>query len=114
MKQILPPLLFLLMTLTALGQSSFSDRLSLRSNGSDDRQSITIYPNPATSYIEINNGEKVARVVIFNMVGRQMKAYNSDEANNHYFIGDLPRGMYLVQLFGANNEVITTKRVNKR
>ena len=48
------------------------------------------------------------------MVGRQMKSFEAGEVDSRYFIGDLNRGMYLVQILGENNKIITTKRVSKR
>lgn len=114
MKQIL--LLFSLVLFSALsfGQSSIGDRLALQAPDLDSRANITIYPNPATTHIGLSESLGIERVVVFNMVGRQMKSFEVAEGDNRYFVGDLPRGMYLVQLVGQNNEIVTTKRVSKR
>lgn len=114
MKQTLLLILFSFTTLFAVGQQSLSERLALNEPQPSDRVNINIYPNPATSFIGLSHSKGVKRILIFNMVGRQMKSFEAGEADNQYFIGDLNRGMYLIQLLGENNKVITTKRVSKR
>jgi len=79
----------------------------------DDTPKIKIYPNPATDYIELSANNKVAKVVIFNLVGREMKRFNAYNGQK-YYIGDLERGLYLVQLLDRENQTIITQRVSKR
>ncbi len=77
------------------------------------RADVSIYPNPASHYIEVNNFTVVRQVNIINMTGRKMRVfdiYNDDR----YDISDLPNGMYLVQIVGKNNRILTTQRLNKR
>ena len=113
MKHIL--LFFLLISVPAfLPAQSLGERLAVNSPKMEEKSTITIYPNPATTHIGLSSSKGVDRVLIFNMVGRQMKNYPVGVSDKQYFVGDLPRGIYLVQLLGSNNEVITTKRVSKR
>ena len=98
-----------------LPSQSLSDRLAINSPETAEKENITIYPNPATTHIGLSASEGVARILVFNMVGRQVKYFQVMAGeDNRYFVGDLPRGIYLVQLLGGNNEIITTKRVSKR
>lgn len=74
---------------------------------------VQVFPNPASDYISVSNGDAVSKIMVFNLVGRQMKAFDAADGDK-FFVGDLPRGMYLVQLLGNKEQILTTQRVNKR
>ena len=74
---------------------------------------IKIYPNPATNYISLSNEEQVEKLVIYNIVGRRVKLFNTNYSNQ-YDVVDLPTGMYLVRLIGANEKTIKTVRLSKK
>ena len=78
-----------------------------------DNVVISIYPNPATDYITVNNEDAVKNIVLFNMVGRKMRTFTA-EKGERYEVSDLPNGVYVVQLFGKNNKVLTTQRLTKK
>lgn len=75
---------------------------------------ITVYPNPATNYISIDNDENVKRITIFNLVGKELKTFENIQKDEHYDVSELPNGMYLVQIIGQSNKIITTQRVSKK
>jgi len=112
MKQILLLAFFIFCGLTAFSQNRFSSSAHL-SQTSKRVLDVKIFPNPATDYIGITNSQKVQQVRIYNLVGRQMKNFKTVQ-DEKYYVGDLPRGMYLVQLIDSNQRVIITKRVNKQ
>ena len=66
-----------------------------------DNITISIYPNPATEFITLNNEDVVKNIVLFNMVGRKMRTFTA-EKGERYEIGDLPNGLYVIQVFGKN------------
>jgi len=108
-------LLFFLCTFSlSLPAQSIGERLAINSPQSEEKENITVYPNPATTHIGLSSSNGVERIIIFNMVGRQMKNFQAGEGDKRYYIGDLPRGMYLIQLLSIHNEILTTKRVSKR
>jgi hypothetical protein len=78
-----------------------------------DNGMISIYPNPATEYITVSNEDAVKSIVLFNMVGRKMRTFTI-EKGERYEIGDLPNGLYVVQLFSKSNKVLTTQRLTKK
>ncbi len=78
-----------------------------------DNISVSIFPNPATEYITVNNDDVVKNIVVFNMVGRKIRSFTT-EKGERYEIGDLPNGLYVVQLFGRNNKVLLTQRLTKK
>jgi len=77
-----------------------------------DRTEVRVFPNPADSFLELNDNDRVHEIAVFNLAGRQVRSYFYTKGER-YFIGDLPRGMYLVQLLDHRKKVITTQRINK-
>ncbi|HMQ49809.1 MAG TPA: T9SS type A sorting domain-containing protein [Saprospiraceae bacterium] len=92
-------------------QSSFREQLAYKSDIEVER--FQIYPNPAVDYIQLEGSTNVKELVIFNLVGRQVKTFPAVEGQK-YFIGDIPKGLYLIQLRDAQKRTLTTLRVNKR
>lgn len=74
---------------------------------------ISIFPNPASDFIQLENGAKVNQILVYNLVGRKMKTFKAVE-DEKYDISALPHGMYLVQLVDKSKKIITTQRINKR
>jgi hypothetical protein len=106
MKQVV--LLVLLVFLTSLGFAQ-----ALASNGGPGDE-VTVYPNPAVDYIGLTQASaEVREMHVYSLVGKRVKTFTVVD-DRTYYIGDLPRGMYLVQFFNPKNEVITTKRLNKQ
>jgi hypothetical protein len=78
-----------------------------------DFVSVSVFPNPATEFITVNNEEAVKTVQIFNFTGRKMKNFDIVKGER-YDIADLPNGLYFVQLLGKNNKVLATQRLTKK
>ena len=115
MKHILPFLFFLALSTVGNAQSSLSGGLALfGSQEKSEQENVRIYPNPATSYIGLDQAPTVEHIVIYNVVGRRVKDFEVTRQDEQYYIGDLPNGMYLVQLLGEKQKIISTKRLNKR
>lgn len=74
---------------------------------------IQVFPNPVQTHFSINNNTQVKDIIVFNLVGKKLKRfeYNDDE---RYFLGDLPKGIYLVQFLDRSKNVLTTRRISKR
>ena len=76
------------------------------------KPSISIFPNPATDYIQLSNAREADRLVVYNIVGREMRSFNT-APGQRYFIGDLPNGLYLASLVSHKKGVLNTLRVQK-
>lgn len=74
---------------------------------------LKVYPNPVTTYININQTDAVEQMAIYSITGRRMKTFRTDKVYKHY-VGDLPRGIYLVQLLGKKDKILKTQRITKR
>ncbi len=66
-----------------------------------DNSKNTIFPNPANNYFEITSDEQIEKVSIFDLNGKMMvsNAYPNGRINTE----SLSSGVYLVQVFTANN-----------
>jgi len=117
MKKTLPLFLFVALLTPVVMQGdagfTFDTRKIQIVTSSADTPNIRIYPNPATDYIELSENSKVAKIILFNLVGREMKRFNAFTGQK-YYVGDLERGLYLVQLLDKDDQTIVTQRVSKR
>lgn len=77
------------------------------------KQDIRVFPNPATDYFELMNSEAIDRVVLFNLVGRQVGTFLA-YPGKQYDISDLPSGTYMVALVNERFGTIRTMRLVKR
>jgi Secretion system C-terminal sorting domain len=101
MKHVL--LLFILFTTSFALQAQKSSKIDL-----------SVYPNPAVEYISVqDDNDVVGKIVVFNLVGKKMKSFEISKGDS-YYVADLPKGMYLVQILDHNSKLLTTQRVNKR
>lgn len=74
---------------------------------------IRVYPNPTTDYFMLaDNTDVVDKVVIYNIIGRQMKSYKAID-NFKYTVNDLPEGIYIIRLLNNNGNTVKTIRLNK-
>jgi len=71
-----------------------------------------LYPNPATDVFNIQNDEKIDRLEIFNVVGRMVHS-SSHSSGNQVDASSLQPGLYFVKLFGQDNNLIRTLRLNR-
>ncbi len=74
---------------------------------------IKIYPNPALDYFQLTDYDRVDQVVIFNLIGQELRRFNSFPGAS-FNISNMPRDFYLVRLVDKRNKVIKTFRLNKR
>jgi hypothetical protein len=101
MKHFLLLLTFVLMAFAGQAQSS-------------PKTDLTVYPNPAIDYIQVSDHQDaVGQMVIFNLTGKRVKEFELVKGDR-YFVADLPKGFYLVQLIDKNKRILTTQKLDKR
>lgn len=98
----------------AIGQTSAKTGNWYASAEADRGVIIEVYPNPTTSHIGLTDVQGVQKVMVFNLAGRQMRIFDDIAADKKMYVGDLPRGIYLVRIIGEKDKVITTKRISKQ
>lgn len=115
MKKTLLVILFCIFGLAAQAQFAYTgnngDNRAGRS--SEVTTTIQVFPNPATEYFNVSSNQQVERITVYNLLGREMKSFTFTDGDR-YFIGDLSKGMYLVQMTGKDNRLISTQRLSKR
>ena len=70
---------------------------------------VNVYPNPATTVINIDNAEG-AQISVYDLSGRMVSNVESASANQTIDASNLAKGMYIVRIANGNN--VITKKVN--
>ena len=70
---------------------------------------MNVYPNPATTVINIDNAEG-AQVSVFDINGRMITNVESASANQTIDASNFAKGMYIVRIANGNN--VITKKVS--
>lgn len=70
---------------------------------------VNVYPNPATTVINIDNAEG-AQISVYDLSGRMVSNVNSASANQTIDASNLAKGMYIVRIVNGDN--VITKKVN--
>lgn len=96
-----------------MATAAFSQARSSSLGGAASGVELQVYPNPAVDYIQVSFNPTIRQVRMFNLAGRNVRTY-SYMADEQYYVGDLPKGMYLVQMIGEKNVPLATRRVNIR
>lgn len=110
MKKIL---LFTFLLIFAFGASAqLADNSSEIPSFRSYKQALKVFPNPATEYFQLTDeNDTVDMINIYNIVGKKMKTFEVED-DKKYYLDQFPKGMYLVQLIGHNNKIISTQRLN--
>lgn len=74
---------------------------------------LNVFPNPATDYLEVQGAPAAGRLVISNILGRQMRSYNL-APGSRYYLGSLPSGLYLASVVNQKGAILKTFRISKR
>ncbi len=85
-------------------------------DGYTDPNSLIIYPNPATSFINVTSVDPTKSISIFNMAGLKAKEFqlsNIQGVENQLYIGDLRSGIYLLQAIGTDGQVAVGKVIKQ-
>ncbi|WP_421946850.1 T9SS type A sorting domain-containing protein [Phaeodactylibacter xiamenensis] len=93
--------------------ADFNFTASLPSSTNDlNTTPLTVFPNPTADYFNIRGGNGVDRVVLYNVLGREMRSFNV-APGQRYYIGDLPNGLYLASMVDNNKGIVKTLRLKK-
>ena len=75
---------------------------------------VTIYPNPASSILNIENksNESVAAISIYNLNGAMVKEVKSSTSLQSIAVADLQSGIYFVKI-QMNSQVVNYKFIKE-
>ena len=83
---------------------------SAQSRLDQDKATISLYPNPATSMftIKFDNPSKVNTVVIYSIIGNEVMTKKTDgTAKANFNVQNLKRGKYIVRVFNDDGSTET-------
>jgi hypothetical protein len=95
---------------TVTGRYLFST--TTRAKETNVNNNIRIYPNPTVDYFQLTDDDGVDKVVIYNIIGRQIRSYKVTD-NAKYNVNDLPEGLYIIRLLTANGSTVKTIRLSR-
>jgi hypothetical protein len=81
------------------GYYEYSNIISIKSNCNNIFYQVI--PNPASNSIEIMGLQNDDKVIILDMLGRKVLAFNSSQNNNKFDIEQLTSGMYILQVINS-------------
>lgn len=63
---------------------------------------VSIYPNPASQYINLNSQAPIREVLLSDMFGKQLLRTNATQGTNRISVDHLPAGLYMLRLITDN------------
>ena len=75
-------------------------------------EEIKVFPNPAIDYIQISNVISVKKIVVFDIIGKEIKSFIHYN-NAQHDVSELKSGMYILKMLNEKNKVIRTLKFNK-
>jgi hypothetical protein len=111
--------LFLLMITVAASQAQVREQAGFAQERSSLTQSISVYPNPAVEYIEINLDQLQAskvKITLHNIIGNEVQAESEiiDDHKIRIRVKDFSSGYYLVALRDEQTNFRGTYKFLKR
>ncbi|MEI6410038.1 MAG: T9SS type A sorting domain-containing protein [Bacteroidota bacterium] len=80
----------------------------------NSKPDLSVFPNPTTEYISVeDHTDAVGEISLFSLAGRKVKSFTFNKGEQ-YYVADLPKGMYLVQLIDKSKRILTTQKLEKR
>ena len=58
---------------------------------------ISLYPNPATDYVELSGTTEGTTIYVYNMVGRLIQTYNGNSNSTTLDVTGLNEGLYIIK-----------------
>ena len=96
-----------------IGCINYDFNLTTSSTKDFSKAALKVYPNPTFDFFNLQNAEGVGFVKVYNTLGRLVKVFDASFEKNFY-VGDLPSGMYLVNMQSKNGKNIKTTRIVKK
>lgn len=79
---------------------------------------VTIFPNPASSYIDVlyTPAADVKSITLYNLIGKVVNVYKvTDKSSAHCeFPTDMPSGIYIVRVADSRGNVIATRKITRQ
>lgn len=77
-----------------------------------DVAQLLIYPNPTSDFFQIQQDDAVAKIGVYNVVGKEMMMLEHSTGQSHN-IQHLNKGIYLVRLLDAQGSVLKSMKLSR-
>ncbi len=81
--------------------------------GANHAVKVQVFPNPTTSFFNIEGGDQIATIYLYNLIGKRMKTFYPKKETD-FLVDDLSNGLYLVQMIDGSGKIVATSRLTKR
>ncbi len=79
---------------------------------------VSIYPNPATNYINLNIlDNKVKNINVINIIGKKLASFKLNTSSSNFIrvpLDNITKGVYLLQFTDVNGKIIGVKKITKQ
>jgi len=99
-----------------IGSATFDVQISnlvVNTRAVFQKQDIRLYPNPAADYFQLSSSAGVDRLILMNLLGRQVRTYRAFPGSR-YDLNQVPDGIYLLSLVNDDYGIVKTMRLSKR
>jgi hypothetical protein len=79
-------------------------------NNFEVRNNVSVYPNPFNEKINISSNANLTKTEIYDLLGKNVYSANF---NNEIDTGFLQAGVYIIKMYGVDNEVFVRKIVKR-
>ena len=108
-------LLFAILCVIQLATFAQTQNFERKNVATANSELISVYPNPSSDYISLNNDENVKSIEIYSLVGRHVRSFNVEHTGERYDISDLQNSVYFVHIIGKiNDKPLMTLRFTKK
>lgn len=86
-------------------------------NNVNNDDNISLYPNPATSNINVVYGQNagVKNIAVYNIIGKVMTFYKvTNNGSANLDISNIPSGVYFIRLLDANGGTVATRKFTRQ
>ncbi|WP_293873808.1 T9SS type A sorting domain-containing protein [Flavobacterium sp.] len=74
-----------------------------------EKTSFSIYPNPASTNVQISSADKINSITIYDVVGKQIFEKNTNDFQDTIDISNFTRGIYFAKIQSENSNYSTKK-----
>lgn len=89
---------------------TFDPRPDLISVNETEMFPVTVYPNPAMNYINVQSDVPFTRLTLVNMMGQTVKEVQPSDNNYHMNLEGITKGIYVLRI--ESTEGVTTKKIS--
>lgn len=73
------------------------------------QNNISLYPNPTKERVYINTSIPIKKITISNLLGQEIKNYNTSQVKSSIDISELNKGIYFVKIY--TEKVVLSKKI---